>query len=402
MAEVPKWMRENMKKTGAASAPSSMHSKLNTSTTNLHSKIAAPTVPCGGVVKPAPVAKPRPAMPKVARFADGGEVDEAALKKEGLAISNKEASPSFWERMKDGNIDDPKSAAYWKYGAGRAMDERRRKAAEDAGRDNLGDNSSEWDAGRKPMMSKGATVNTASSSSTAVKSSPKIGTATKAPNSTDTVQTSAIPKIEDNITETRGSTWNRDDDANNNQRLAREAIMSSNSGIRPWAGRMVESMQREDTGNYETTGGSEDKPAAAAPAPTEKNPVASSKSLASKPSSKPSAKPAPAAPRPNSVVFNKGSDTKRPGYGVPDEGRTTGQIMDDVARSNKGAAKPGKVEKPSGIGQKNTFLTKERQDKAKESMRKYREAQEKKAAEERKKREERLRNRSDDTPEYGY
>jgi hypothetical protein len=71
---------------------------------------------------------------KVKGYADGGEV----LKQEGLAASNKEyeamsgvdkARTSF-KRLFEGNIDDPNSVAYKKYGAGRGQTERDFKAAD--------------------------------------------------------------------------------------------------------------------------------------------------------------------------------------------------------------------------------------------------------------------------------
>lgn len=74
---------------------------------------------------------------QVRHYADGSEGgvkadDEATLKQEGLDISNKEAEGrSTWENMKagfgrlfEGNIDDPNSKAYQKYGAGRGKDVR--------------------------------------------------------------------------------------------------------------------------------------------------------------------------------------------------------------------------------------------------------------------------------------
>jgi hypothetical protein len=96
------WQRQSMKKTGAHTlSVGSMHPKLN----------------CGC----APVAK----------FADGGEVDTATLKAEGLAASNKEEPVGFFKRLSQGNIDDPKSEAYHEYGAGRGQRERNAKAASD-------------------------------------------------------------------------------------------------------------------------------------------------------------------------------------------------------------------------------------------------------------------------------
>lgn len=80
---------------------------------------------------------------QVRHYADGsvGGVkadDEATLKQEGLDVSNKEAEGrSTWENMKagfgrlfEGNIDDPGSEAYRKYGAGRGQRERDYNAAE--------------------------------------------------------------------------------------------------------------------------------------------------------------------------------------------------------------------------------------------------------------------------------
>jgi hypothetical protein len=104
--------------------------------------------------------------PFTRHYADGGDVDKA----EGLALSNadreagmagksgfaklKQGLSDTFERLKAGNIDDRTSDAYWKYGAGRAETERdnkMRSANEAAGAANRGDNTSEWDAGRRPM-----------------------------------------------------------------------------------------------------------------------------------------------------------------------------------------------------------------------------------------------------------
>jgi len=59
---------------------------------------------------------------KARRFAEGGMTDadqEAADKAAGLAASNKEPSAGFLARLRAGNIDEPGSEAYEKYGAGR-------------------------------------------------------------------------------------------------------------------------------------------------------------------------------------------------------------------------------------------------------------------------------------------
>jgi hypothetical protein len=57
---------------------------------------------------------------KVKRYQEGGEAED---KKRGLAASNKEGSVGFFERLRMGNIDDPKSEAYKRFGAGRGQTE---------------------------------------------------------------------------------------------------------------------------------------------------------------------------------------------------------------------------------------------------------------------------------------
>jgi len=58
-------------------------------------------------------------MKKFKRFDEGGPVDEATAKQSGLDISNKEKPMGFFERLRAGNIDDPSSEAYKRFGAGR-------------------------------------------------------------------------------------------------------------------------------------------------------------------------------------------------------------------------------------------------------------------------------------------
>jgi hypothetical protein len=57
---------------------------------------------------------------KAKRYQEGGEAED---KKRGLAASNKEGSVGFFERLRMGNIDDPKSEAYKRFGAGRGQAE---------------------------------------------------------------------------------------------------------------------------------------------------------------------------------------------------------------------------------------------------------------------------------------
>lgn len=84
--EISSWMRQNMKKSGGSAAAGSMKK---------------------GVV----------------RMADGGDVTEAADKAAGLAASSGE-KVGFFERLRMGSIDDPKSEAYSRFGAGRAKADR--------------------------------------------------------------------------------------------------------------------------------------------------------------------------------------------------------------------------------------------------------------------------------------
>ncbi len=62
------------------------------------------------------------ASTKFKRYAEGGEVEEAAAKQRGLDISNKEAPVGFFERIRAGNIDQPGTEAYNRFGAGRGRD----------------------------------------------------------------------------------------------------------------------------------------------------------------------------------------------------------------------------------------------------------------------------------------
>jgi len=58
-------------------------------------------------------------MKKAKRYEGGGEVEESEAKQRGLDISNKEKPMGFFERIRAGNIDDPSSEAYKRFGAGR-------------------------------------------------------------------------------------------------------------------------------------------------------------------------------------------------------------------------------------------------------------------------------------------
>jgi len=57
---------------------------------------------------------------KFKRYDEGGSVEESKAKQRGLEISNKEEPVGFFERLRMGNIDQPGSEAYNRFGAGRA------------------------------------------------------------------------------------------------------------------------------------------------------------------------------------------------------------------------------------------------------------------------------------------
>jgi len=64
---------------------------------------------------------------KFKRYEKGGEIDEAdeaKAKARGLEISNKEKPAGLFERIRAGNIDQPGSEAYNRFGAGRGRSER--------------------------------------------------------------------------------------------------------------------------------------------------------------------------------------------------------------------------------------------------------------------------------------
>ena len=61
----------------------------------------------------------RKPMKKFKRYDEGGDVSEAKAKQRGLDISNKEEPVGFFERIRAGNIDQPGTEAYNRFGAGR-------------------------------------------------------------------------------------------------------------------------------------------------------------------------------------------------------------------------------------------------------------------------------------------
>jgi hypothetical protein len=69
---------------------------------------------------------------KFKRYEEGGDVEESKAKQRGLEMSNKEAPVGFFERFRMGNIDDPSSEAYKRFGAGRGRSEAPAKQEESA------------------------------------------------------------------------------------------------------------------------------------------------------------------------------------------------------------------------------------------------------------------------------
>jgi hypothetical protein len=138
MAEIQDWQRQNQGKNGGKQpAPHQMNPKTMAYGSSMNAKIAKPTHECGGMVKMADggmatrsvtsktdgwAAHGSREFPK--KFADGGMVErEAEDKAAGLKASAGE-KVGFFERLRMGNIDDPKSEAYNRLGAGRAKADR--------------------------------------------------------------------------------------------------------------------------------------------------------------------------------------------------------------------------------------------------------------------------------------
>ena len=69
---------------------------------------------------------------KFKRYEEGGDVEEAKAKQRGLDISNKEEPMGLFQRLRMGNIDDPSSEAYKRFGAGRGRSEAPAKQEEPA------------------------------------------------------------------------------------------------------------------------------------------------------------------------------------------------------------------------------------------------------------------------------
>lgn len=141
-------------------------------------------------------------------LADGGDVTEEQLKKEGLEASRRENADrtkdmgglekfvdgfkQLGRRLTEGNVDSKNSEAYYKYGAGRGQIERDKvrdaKAVED-GRANAGPrdgDADQWASGRSWATSKPADVDTTTSTATPVVETKQPEVEVKAdPNSSD-------------------------------------------------------------------------------------------------------------------------------------------------------------------------------------------------------------------------
>jgi hypothetical protein len=98
---------------------------------------------------------------KAKRYQEGGEAED---KKRGLAASNKEGSVGFFERLRMGNIDDPKSEAYKRFGAGRGKAEAARTKASTI--DQVGEYERRKEASAGPLKSQAASSTTAPTKTT--------------------------------------------------------------------------------------------------------------------------------------------------------------------------------------------------------------------------------------------
>lgn len=107
----PDWINQNMKKGSGSSSSDSMSKVYGSGSSGLmHSKIAKPSMSMGGLVHCQSSTKP------VQMLADGDT--EETYKQRGAEASSGE-KVGFFERLRMGNIDDPKSEAYNRLGAGR-------------------------------------------------------------------------------------------------------------------------------------------------------------------------------------------------------------------------------------------------------------------------------------------
>lgn len=148
MGDIASWQRANNKKTSPLEqAPAQHNAKIYGTPpgASMNPKIAKPTHQggvCGGMAKG--FADGGHATKSVtsktdgwaahgtrvfAKMADGGDAEEAAMKQAGLEAS-KDESVGLLDRLRMGNIDDPSSEAYRRFGAGRGRSEA--KARDDA------------------------------------------------------------------------------------------------------------------------------------------------------------------------------------------------------------------------------------------------------------------------------
>lgn len=128
MGDIASWQRANQKKGSSEAAPAQHNPKIYGTPpgASMNPKIAKPTHAanvCGGVSM----------MKAPLMLADGGDVDEAAMKQAGMEASKGE-SVGLIERLRMGNIDQEGSEAYNRFGAGRGRAEAAKatKARDDA------------------------------------------------------------------------------------------------------------------------------------------------------------------------------------------------------------------------------------------------------------------------------
>jgi hypothetical protein len=110
MGYAPDWQRQNMKKTGASGPTTTEYRK-----------------DCGSLFHSSPAPQSKSAT-KPMRLADGDT--EETYKARGLEAS-KDEQVGFFERLRMGNIDQPGSEAYNRFGAGRAALDAMDRDAED-------------------------------------------------------------------------------------------------------------------------------------------------------------------------------------------------------------------------------------------------------------------------------
>lgn len=132
MGDIASWQRANNKKTSPLEqAPAQHNAKIYGTPpgASMNPKIAKPTHPANVCGHGGMSMKKMPVM-----LADGGDVDEAAMKQAGMEASKGE-SVGLLDRLRMGNIDQEGSEAYNRFGAGRGRAEAAKAASAAKARD---------------------------------------------------------------------------------------------------------------------------------------------------------------------------------------------------------------------------------------------------------------------------